>query len=776
MLKAYKSALLLGLIIMIFHAASECAMSSVGIPQGKALENLVASTPRPFVLLNRQELDNLCRSVRTDDFKRKIYLAPGKGENDPDAGILTIANRWVNADITIPKRGGHAHFFFCDCGTELILPDDLEPRPEYVCPNCGRTYSGERYDAAVRLYRHHMLSNISLYLSLAYCIENNCKYADKAAEILHKYAEAYPGPHTSTLEGGMIYQSLNEATWIIPLAQAYDLIYDSGSLTDADKHLIETHLFHLAAEGIKSCGIGGNWGSWHLSAVGVIGFAIRNASLVQFALDAFRSQIKNQLGDDGLWPESVHTYHFYPLTAFVYFAEACEHAGIDLYNWEAKPGKSLKSMFTAPLEYMYPNFQLPAINDGWYSAYLPMNLYEAAYKAWHNPMFAWVLENGYAAEAGVQINTLSSGIWSLQGVPLYHFLLGRKNIERTAAPVFTSTNYTNFGLCTLRNNQTMLTFHYGKFLGHGHLDKLSFTLYSHDTPMISDYGTPGYGSKVLGWYKSTASHNTVVVDGKSQKQSTNNKIDAFFPGRIAQYAQSTANDCYPGVSHTRKMLLFGDACFIVDDLTSDQEHCFDWLVHCEGYPRVVDSHTEADIDLSAYPDVTFGRMEQMDDFYRVNWTTIKCQLALGIWSKGAQVALGKCRAESDARQISMLVCRNTGCKARFVSVMLPIKTGGVSELSRVGDLFEASTGDAEYYFSSSPESHGKLTTDAKLAVVCVQNNKVAAAALVQGSKLNWNGVTLINHKSSAEYVEEDFESGQLHLISFHARRVHNPAS
>ena len=78
---------------------------------------------------------------------------------------------------------------------------------------------------------HGWLAQAALDLALVSAIEHKPEYAAKAAEILLKYAEAYPGPHTTTVAGGMIYQSLDEAMWVIPLAQAYDLVY--GRLTAA---------------------------------------------------------------------------------------------------------------------------------------------------------------------------------------------------------------------------------------------------------------------------------------------------------------------------------------------------------------------------------------------------------------------------------------------------------------------------------------------------------------------------------------------------------------
>ena len=743
----------------LFCSAAFMALLSLGmsagasIPQGKELQRVVASASRPFVLVNGQELAALRQAVKMDGPKREAYLQPmGAGESEyAGAGVLAIANRWLTADIRIPEHGGHAHHFYCDCGTQLTLPSDLQPRAEYTCPACGKKFSGERFDAAVRCFHHHQLANAALHLAVAYGIEQDRKYADKAAEILRKYAEVYPGPHTSATAGGMLLQSLNEAMWVIPLAQAYDLIYDSGSLTDADKKQIEDRLFRPAAEGIRACGLGGNWGSWHLSAVGVVGFAIRDASMVEYAVKAFQAQISGVLGDDGLWPESVHCYHFFPLQAFVFFTEASVRAGIDLYNWEAKPGKSLKSMFTAPLEYMYPNFQLPAINDGWYAAWLPLNLYEVARRRWDDPAFAWALDTGYEVEA--QRKALGKSLSGLGGAPLYGFLLGPEKPEKPAAPVFASTNFDHFGLCTLRNDNAMLTFHYGRFLGHGHPDKLSFTLYANNTLLAPDYGTPGYGSKILQWYQSTASHNTVVVDGKSQARSAENAIDVFFAGKVAQFAQATSKEVYPGVTQTRKILLIGNACFIVDDLTGKNAHQFDWLIHCEGFAHVSSTHTPAKFDVSAYPNVAFGRTDHINRGYRVNWKSPESDLAFGIWCDGAAVGLGKCPAETDARRASFLVCRQRGKKTRFVAALLPTKAGSVSELARTGGLIQASYDGETYYLSTGPGGEGELTTDGELAAVRVSNGEATGAVLVGGSWLKWQGKTLFERASKAECVE-----------------------
>ncbi len=315
------------------------------------LDDVVASCDRPFVLISERELSVLRRGLTKDGWKRSLYLQPASGscETHIGAGLLSVANQWIDADVVIPGRGGCLQDFYCECGTRLTLPDDVQAAPEYSCPACGKTSSGERYDNAIRHIQHNRLAGAVLSLAIAFGIEKDRAYARKAAEILLEYAKVYPGPHTTATTGGMIRQSMDEAEWIISLAQAYDLIYYARVLNDEQRQFIEQRLLGRVAEGLAAIESKGLWHSWHLSAVGVVGLAVQDVSLLRYALAAFGRQIADELGEDGLWSESVHCNHFSQMAAYVNLAEACCRAGIDIYNYESSSGKSLKAMFNAPL-------------------------------------------------------------------------------------------------------------------------------------------------------------------------------------------------------------------------------------------------------------------------------------------------------------------------------------------------------------------------------------------------------------------------------------------
>jgi len=735
------------------------------------LDELLAGGPRPFVLMSEREISVLRRGLTKDGWKRSLYLQPAEGLQSvyTGAGIMSVANRSLEMDTTIPARGGHYHKFFCDCGNRLTIPENLKLMSQYQCSACGKSYSGEDFDGAVLYMQHQRLAGAALSLSIVYGIEKDRAYSDKAAEILVNYARAYPGPHTDSTTGGILYQSLCEAVWVIPLAQAYDLIYYSRSLSDADRQLIENQLFRRVADGLRSVGIEGNWGSWHLSAVGVIGLSIKDAEFVNYALESLASQLTNQLGEDGLWPESVHTYHFYPLRAFVHLAEGCYRLGIDLYNWEPSPGKSLKAMFAAPLQYMYPSFRLPAINDGWYDSFLPLDLYEIANRRWDDPAFAWVLKRGYRFGENPLNDDQREHIHAFRRSSFFAFLFGRDLPGRSGVPVFKSHNFKRMGICTLRNDDdVMVTFDYGPFLGHGHLDKLSFTLYANNNLLVPDYGTPGYGSSILGWYTSTASHNTVVVDCKPQQKATEYGLTRHYSGAFLQIAEAKASDHYPGVVQTRRILLVGRWCFVIDLLESDDEHDYDWLIRCEGSPEPAERYESWDADCSKYAEIKPTKAYRFFDSCRFDWTCKEGNLATVMWTHGApaELMIGTCPAETAERRVPLYLCRQRGKAVRFTAVLAPSQHKNL-DVSKDGCVIRIAEDDCvdHIYLKDGDNalSGSLLQTDGEAAVVRTRAGEIQAFALFNGSWIRWMDELLIECPSTADCVEVSFGERNPHI-------------
>jgi len=705
------------------------------------------STDRPSVLLNARELARLRDELDTIPWKKALYEEDeGSRVFIISSGIKPNAERWMGRHVEIPARSGHYHNFFCDDGTRLPFPEDGKPKSEgYQCPACGRVYKGEKYDGAVRWLAHNQLAVAAFNLALVYAIEGDKRYAVKASEILTKYAGAYPGAHTSPTQGGIMYQSLCEAVWSIPLACAYDFIYDSGTLSADDKAKVEEKLLKPVAEGLKNMGIHGNWGSWHLSAAGVIGYAIRDEALIAYAVESFKSQIANQLGDDGLWPESVHTYHFYPLNAFLYLAEAALHNGTDLYNWEARPGKSLKSMFLAPLNYMYPNFALPAINDGWSERYLAFYQYELAYARYGDSEIGWALREGYRRS-----NADRAGLWAL--------LHGKSLDSDFAEPHLRSINFPVLGIATLRSQGgSMLTFDYGPHLGHGQRDKMGITLFANDRVLVADYGTPGYGSAVLRWYVSTPAHNTVVVDGRSQKPTKERRLTYFDGGKTFEAAQAETEEAYPGVLHQRTVIRVDDYFVVVDQLSAEEEHTYDWFLRCEGELLValVPGREPA-------PDYKF--VEERQTFtaagkWSAKWTADDQGLGLFMLDGAPSlVVAGECPAETAARTVPLIITRRTGKDAVFTSVLYPYRGRLRVVCTLVDGLVKVEhRGLTDWIYTGSGGQRSPMRTDGKFALVRTLHGKPILVSMMGGQTLEWQGNVVLSGPQGKESLEREVD-------------------
>src|SRR5690606_12209401 len=137
-------------------------------------------------------------------------------------------------------------------------------------------------------------------------------------------------------------QAINEAKWVIPLAWAYDLLYDR--FHDDERGRIEQGIFRPAARLIMSNDEGRHdHQSWYNAGVGVIGFLLGEQTYIDYALhkagSGFHAQMQASLTPDGFWYEGSGHYHFFALESLVYLAEAAAYSGVSLY------GDRLRSMF-----------------------------------------------------------------------------------------------------------------------------------------------------------------------------------------------------------------------------------------------------------------------------------------------------------------------------------------------------------------------------------------------------------------------------------------------
>ena len=514
----------------------------------------------PTLLVTKAEVEAIRAKVAKHAWARKSYDL-----------LLRSADAALERPVKLPDRGGQWwHWYSCPkCGTRLTTRGPTK----HYCKTCDKTYSGEPYDTVVLSRTHSGYARAVETLGLAFQLSGEKRYAAKAAEILLAYADRYLSykRHTTRghdrVGGGRVGpQTLDESTWLIPVVRGYDLIWET--LPRQQRTAIAKKLLRPAARLIMEHRIGiHNIQCWKNSAVGLVGICLDEPKFLADAVTSSRGihrQLARGILDDGMWFEGAWGYHYYTMSALVPLAEALRHVGVNVYT------DRYRSFYAAPLEFALPNGRLPAVNDsGEANAYGPWTRYELAYARWRDPMFAALLQG--RSRASVE-----------------SLLYGEPELVESAKLPSGSRNYPVGGYAYLqtdagRDAPVVLLDYAPHGGGHGHPDKLQLILYAGGEIVAPDPGCIHYGVPLhREWYKQTVSHNTVVVDGRSQKP-CQGKLRFFHATPELAVASATADDAYTGVRFARTVaVLPGGIVVDLVELASDKPHTYDWLFHCYG--------------------------------------------------------------------------------------------------------------------------------------------------------------------------------------------------
>lgn len=527
----------------------------------------------PQLLLNRDGIEQLKERIERYDWAKARWSAIKRG-----------ADRVLDDVVELPPRGGNWwHWYACPKhGAALRTGRRIgEWRWEHICPVDGEVFLGNPsrpdrdYDGCVISGIHGRWSRAVRDLGLAYQVTGDERYARKAREILLAYADRYLSYplHTTRGEprvgGGRVGpQTLDESTWLIPICQGADLIWER--LSDEDRKTIaEELLLPAAKEVILPHRIGvHNIQCWKNSAVGLVGLLLGDEELISEAIHnpdrGYWTQMREGVLPDGIWWEGAWGYHFYTLSALWSLTEAARNCGIDLYCEE------LKGMFDAPLKFAMPNLHLPAFNDsGEVNLYGRASIYELAFARYRDPRYVSLIETGDRRN--------DFALW-----------FGVGELPEEGRIRWESANYPRSGYAILARGSgdqaTWLCLKYGPHGGgHGHPDKLNFVLYARGQVIASDPGTARYGVPIQrGWYRTTLAHNTLVVDEGSQRP-TEGKCIAFGSEKGMDYVIAEAGDIYDGVRFIRTAALLDENLILfVDQIRCDREWVLDLVYHNRG--------------------------------------------------------------------------------------------------------------------------------------------------------------------------------------------------
>lgn len=287
--------------------------------------------------------------------------------------------------------------------------------------------------------------------------------------------------------------------------------------------------------------------------------------LLKFAMDAIHQNLLTDVRSDGVHCEHSTHYHMLVLRTYLAARENARRFGLNL---PADYDTRLELACEFAMHCCRPDGQIPALSDADTGSYA--DLLQLGASLLSRPDFL------YAGTAGAQGTPPQKRYVSFSEAGYY---IQRSGWGESNVPL---------------EKEKFLIFDCGALGdgGHGHYDMLSVEISANGKPLIQDPGRYTYSEhepNFRRWFKSTAAHNTVSIDGLDQVPYRRGKPKQPLPecelisrwsapgfDVICGKAQSRAYEAL----HTRTIFFIGDEYWIIhDSLQGDRPHRFDLRFH-----------------------------------------------------------------------------------------------------------------------------------------------------------------------------------------------------
>lgn len=276
----------------------------------------------------------------------------------------------------------------------------------------------------------HPLMGQLVRVGQAFVLSGDDKYAKWVRDVMLSYAAIYPSWPVVNGRTKMAKtpSGLYEATKYVPLICAYDLTFDSPVYTAEDHITIERDLLRPAVElfRVRDYANKGdprtsdlhykcyNFQAWFDTCIGLTGLLLRDADLVEHAIDGpygFKHLLAHDIHDDGVFWERSIGYQNFVLHALHPFLEAAYHCNLDLWrlsvpddhNADREPlanycvgdgdngSKSIKLMFDSQFYVGYGDLTRAQIADSNRGPLKPNEFFRTAWVRYRDPKIAWLI-------------------------------------------------------------------------------------------------------------------------------------------------------------------------------------------------------------------------------------------------------------------------------------------------------------------------------------------------------------------------------------------------
>lgn len=446
-----------------------------------------------------------------------------------------------------------------------------------------------------------------------YQVTEEEKYAVYVRDMLLQYAEMYPElplhpTNRSYATGKIFWQCLNDANWLVYTSQAYDCIYTF--LSQEERKLLEEDLFRPYADFLS---VGNpkffnrihNHSTWGNAAVGMIGLVMKDEALVNRALyglsiesndkherdndgglirpdgmkkAGFLAQLDGSFSPDGYFTEGPY-YLRYAIFPFLQFAKALANYKPQLGILEYRDKILQKAVYSLLYQTDAKGLFYP-INDAQkgmsWNAREVITAVDLAYLHFgKDPMLLSIAEKQGKVvldEAGFAVaKSIADGL----AQPMQ-----QASIAYTDGPQGNQGGIGILRTSTAHDNELCLVMKYSaQGMGHGHFDKLSYSLYDETGEIMQDYGAARWvnidqkgGGRYLKenntWAKQSIAHNTVVVNETSHYNGDIRIGEKYHPDLFyfhgegnVQVVSAKSLHAYPDTELHRTMVLVKDEHF-----------------------------------------------------------------------------------------------------------------------------------------------------------------------------------------------------------------------
>jgi hypothetical protein len=409
-----------------------------------------------------------------------------------------------------------------------------------------------------------------------YQITGEKKYAEYIRQNLLAYAKIFPSlpkhpTDRSYATGKIFWQCLNDANWLVYVSQAYDCVYDYMSKKERD--FVETDLFRPLAEWIstdnpKFFNRVHNHSTWANAGVGMIGLVMNDEELIQRALyglkndgldntmldndggfikvegqntAGFFAQLNYSFSPDGHFTEGPY-YLRYAMTPFLLFAKSLANNRPDLKIYDYRNGILEKSIYSLLYETDAQGRFFP-INDAqkgmsWNSREVVAAVDIAYLDFGNDPMLLSIAKMQGKVTLDVAGFRTAADLEKGMAKPFEH-----KSITYNDGA---EGKHGGLGILRADNadgEEICLVAKYAAHgMGHGHFDKLSYSLYDEDGEVIQDYGSARWvnidqkgGGRYLkenqSYAKQTIAHNALVINETSHYEGKVKEAEAHHPNQ-----------------------------------------------------------------------------------------------------------------------------------------------------------------------------------------------------------------------------------------------------